>query len=178
MPDAVRQEVRPPADRRHPGERPTSGRFARACCQHDFWMFRPEGLSATSNGRRCAPRAEKPRASGPTPLRRSARTDRSDPDEEPRARPRSPRSDGKEACALTMVPGRTPFSVPSLFPPRTRVPPSPPLSVSNGNSSRRTKRRIFVRDGAPGAPCGRAVTLPTRRRKGVRNPCHARVLPF
>lgn len=87
--------------------------------------------------------------------------------EEPRARPRSLWSDGTETCALTMVPGRTPFPVPSLFPPRTRVPPSPPLSVSNGNSSWRTKRRIFVRDGAPGAPCGRAVTLPTRRRRGV-----------
>ena len=55
--------------------------------------------------------------------------------EEPRARPRSLWSDGTETCALTMVPGRTPFPVPSLFPPRTCVPPSPRLSVSNGNSS-------------------------------------------
>lgn len=117
MPDAVRKEVRPPANRRHPGERPTSGRFARACCQHDFWMFRPEGLSATSNGRRCAPRAEKPRASGPTPLAPiGTNGSQRSPHEEPRARPRSLRSDGKETCALTMVPGRTPFCVPLAFP--------------------------------------------------------------
>lgn len=38
------------------------------------------------------------------------------PHEEPRARPRSLRSDGKETCALTMVPGRTPFCVPLAFP--------------------------------------------------------------
>ncbi len=112
MPDAVRKEVRPPANRRHPGGRPTSGRFARACCQHDFWMFRPEGLSAASNCRRCAPERKSPAQAARRPLRRSARMDPSDPDEEPRARPRSPRSDGKETCALTMVPGRTPFPCP------------------------------------------------------------------
>lgn len=136
MPDAVRKEVRPPANRRHPGERPTSGRFARACCQHDFWMFRPEGLSATSNGRRCAPRAEKPRASGPTPLapigtNGSQRSPRGASCATPKPQVRWYRDlrfdDGPRATPF--------FACPSLFPPRTRVPPSPPLSVSNGNSS-------------------------------------------
>lgn len=131
-----RKEVRPPANRRHPGERPTSGRFARACCQHDFWMFRPEGLSATSNGRRCAPRAEKPRASGPTPLapigtNGSQRSPRGAPCATPKPQVRWYRDlrfdDGPRANPF--------FACPSLFPPRTRVPPSPPLSVSNGNSS-------------------------------------------
>lgn len=114
QPDARRhaQGSCPCAGRRHPGGRPTSGRFARACCQHDFWMFRPEGLSAASNCRRCAPERKSPAQAARRPLRRSARMDPSDPDEEPRARPRSPRSDGKETCALTMVPGRPPFPCP------------------------------------------------------------------
>lgn len=138
QPDARRhaQGSCPCAGRRHPGGRPTSGRFARACCQHDFWMFRPEGLSATSNGRRCAPRAEKPRASGPTPLapigtNGSQRSPRGAPCATPKPQVRWYRDlrfdDGPRANPF--------FACPSLFPPRTRVPPSPPLSVSNGNSS-------------------------------------------
>lgn len=81
-----------------------------------FGCSAPKGCQRRRTDGDAHPERKSPAQAARRPLRRSARMDRSDPDEEPRARPRSPRSDGKEACALTMVPGRTPFSVPLAFP--------------------------------------------------------------
>ena len=81
-----------------------------------FGCSAPKGCQRRRTDGDAHPERKSPAQAARRPLRRSARTDRSDPHEEPRARPRSLRSDGTETCALTMVPGRTPFCVPLAFP--------------------------------------------------------------